>query len=111
MRASARHSLQPRSALVRSVLVRSGASTGFLLGYALLSACTLITDVDREKIPEPQTPPFGEVDAGPIPEPSTPDASPPASLPDAGDGDAGDASVSVPDNDASAPGGDAGDAG
>jgi hypothetical protein len=92
----------------RSRLARLRASAGVLFAYAAVCGCTLITDVDREKIPVPQTPPFPEVDAGPIPEPSTPDASPPPPLPDAGGADAGDASA--PDVDASAPG-DAGDAG
>lgn len=74
-----------------------------------LSGCTLITDVDREKIPQPETPTFPEVDAGPQPaEPvldaGAPDASlPPEPTPDAGsdaggaDSDAGDAG---PDADA-----------
>jgi hypothetical protein len=88
----------------RFSMLRLGASV--LLGGALLSGCTLITDVDREKIPEPVTPPFTEVDAGPIPDPTTPDASPPDALPDAGADDAGDASV-----DTGAVSGDAGDAG
>lgn len=86
-------------------MLRLGAPAGVVLAGVLLSRCTLITDVDREKIPELQTPPFTEVDAGPIPEPSTPDASPPGALPDAGAADAGG------DPDASSSGGDAGDAG
>jgi hypothetical protein len=58
-------------------------------------ACTLITDVNREDIPEPETPLFPEVDAGPIPEPPVPDAGAPdaaaedAGTPDAGEVDAG----------------------
>jgi len=82
---------------------------GALLG-GVSTGCTLITDVDREDIPEPETPTFPEVDAGPIPEPSGPDASAPetpdASAPDAGDADPADAGP-----DASAPPADAGDAG
>jgi len=78
-----------------------------LLVAGSLGACTLITDVDRERIPQPMTPTFPEIDAGPQPAPSVPDASvPDASIPaeepvdagadgglDAG-GDAGDASPS-----------------
>jgi hypothetical protein len=33
-----------------------------------LFGCTLITDVDREKIPQPAQPAFPEVDAGPGPD-------------------------------------------
>jgi hypothetical protein len=64
-----------------------------------LSGCTLITDVDREKIPQPQTPTFPEIDAGPQPadpvlDAGTPDASlPPEAEPDAGS----DAGLAVPD--------------
>lgn len=69
-----------------------------------LGACTLITDVDREKIPRPPTPTFPEVDAGPQPTPSVPDASVP------------DASVTPEEpvdarTDAGLDAGDAGDAG
>jgi hypothetical protein len=69
-----------------------------------LSGCTLITDVDREKIPQPQPPTFPEVDSGsqptdPLPDAGTPDASlPPEPTPDAG-------------SDAAADPADAGDAG
>jgi len=93
----------------RFSLVRLGTSAGALVGALLVSGCTLITDVDREKIPEPVTPPFTEVDAGPIPEPSTPDASPPPPL-DAGASDAGDAAASDAGEDAAVVE-DAGDAG
>ena len=74
-----------------------------------LSGCTLITDVDRERIPQPQPPTFPEVDAGPqptdpVPDAGTPDASlPPEPTPDAG-GDSGvdvsDAGDAGPDADA-----------
>jgi hypothetical protein len=72
-----------------------------------LFGCTLITDIDREKIPQPPTPTFPEVDAGPQPPESVPDAgAPDASLPpreppeDAGSDaglDAGGASDAAPD--------------
>jgi hypothetical protein len=68
------------------------------IAHAALFGCTLITDVDREKIPEPPQPPFPEVDAGPGPDQPTLDASVP--------GDAGaDASGEIVD--AAAPGADA----
>jgi len=35
-----------------------------LAGSAFFAACTLITDVDREKIPEDPAPSFPELDAG-----------------------------------------------
>lgn len=75
-----------------------------MLALALgLSGCTLITDVDRERIPQPQPPTFPEVDSGaqptdPVLDAGTPDASlPPDPTLDAGSdagpvaGDAGDA--------------------
>jgi hypothetical protein len=69
-----------------------------------LSGCTLITDVDREKIPQPQPPTFPEVDSGtqptdPVLDAGTPDASLPPEPTLDGGGDSG------PDN------ADAGDAG
>ena len=65
--------------------------------------CTLIADVNREDIPEPVTPTFPEVDAGPIPEPPGPDAgAPDAAVDDAGAPDAGQSDAGA---------GDAGDAG
>jgi hypothetical protein len=76
-----------------------------------VSGCTLITDVDREKIPQPETPTFPEIDAGPqpteqVPDAGTPDASLPAEpTPDAGS-DAG-----VGDSGAGDAGPDAADAG
>jgi hypothetical protein len=76
-----------------------------------LSGCTLITDVDREKIPQPQPPTFPEVDSGPQPsDPGLDAGAPDASLPpepplDAGS-DAGldpaDAGDAAPDADADA---------
>ena len=62
---------------------------GVLLAGAL-GACTLITDIDREDIPEPVPPTFPEVDAGPQPAPdaASPPPLPPAPPLDAG-GDAG----------------------
>jgi hypothetical protein len=70
-------------------------------------SCTLITDVDREKIPVPVPPTFEEVDAGPQPPLEVPDASlvsDAAPADDAGDagadpGDAGD-DAGVPATDA-----------
>lgn len=69
-----------------------------------LSGCTLITDVDREKIPQPQPPTFPEVDSGPQPTDPVLDAGmPDASLPPDPALDAG--------SDAGAEATDAGDAG
>jgi hypothetical protein len=62
-------------ALPRGATARAG-----LLAVAV-SGCTLITDIDREKIPDPPLPPFPEVDAGPQPDI---DASSPQLLPEAG---------------------------
>jgi hypothetical protein len=90
----------------RSLLSVISPSSSCLARVALLTlasawcGCTLITDVDREKIPEPLRPTFPEVDAGPQPTVPPPDASvPDASLPlepadagDAGPSDAADAS-------------------
>jgi hypothetical protein len=81
------------------------AAGAALLGIAT-SGCTLITDIDREKIPDPPLPPFPEVDAGPQP---GLDASVPPELdagavePDAGDGGAPDAGGLDAGLDASAP--------
>lgn len=73
--------------------------SAFFLSCTLSSACTLITDVDRQKIPTEEPPVFPEDDAGadaaPPPEPDEvepvdaglPDAG--ESLPDAG-ADGGD---------------------
>jgi hypothetical protein len=72
------------------------AARAALLGIAA-SGCTLITDIDREKIPDPPLPPFPEVDAGDQPglDASTPheldSGAPPATAADAGDGGAPDA--------------------
>jgi hypothetical protein len=76
------------------------ALTGLCIAGSSWS-CTLITDVDREKIPVPVQPSFPEVDAGPQPPLQVPDAS----LSDASaPGDAGDT------DDASDAGGDPTDA-
>jgi hypothetical protein len=97
----------------RSLLSVFSPSSRHLARVALLAlasawcGCTLITDVDREKIPEPLRPTFPEVDAGPQPTDPLPDASiPDASLPlepadagdasDAGPTDAADASDAAP---------------
>jgi hypothetical protein len=73
--------------LMRNIDVRSGFEVrippslrGVLLGRILClalvlfgAACTLITDVDRERIPVTERPPFPEVDAGRSPDASAPD--------------------------------------
>jgi hypothetical protein len=71
------------------------AALALSLGVLAASACTLITDVDRSKIPQLQRPPFPEVDGGGfdagllvpdgggVEEVSNPDAAAPA--PDSGD--------------------------
>jgi hypothetical protein len=78
------------------------------------SSCTLITDVDRERIPVPVQPPFTEVDGGGEPpitdldasaDGATTDASPPATS-DAGE--VPDASAIPSDAGDAAPNGDAG---
>lgn len=72
------------------------AACAALLGFAA-SGCTLITDIDREKIPDPPLPPFPERDAGAQPglDASTPpeldSGVPPGSAVDAGDGGTSDA--------------------
>jgi hypothetical protein len=91
MRASRRPFLSvfsPASGRLARVALLALCSAGY--------GCTLITDVDREKIPEPLQPTFPEVDAGPQPTEPPPDASvPDASLP-LEPGDAGDASDAGP---------------
>lgn len=82
------------------------AARAALLGIAA-SGCTLITDIDREKIPDPPLPPFPEVDAGPQPalDASTPEldsGAPPALPGDAGDGGVPDAGALDAGLDASA---------
>lgn len=67
---------------LRQLLLLGSAS---LLGATLFSACTLITDVDREDIPVPAPPTFPEDDAGrdaAVPPPVEPE--------DGGSGDAGE---------------------
>jgi hypothetical protein len=98
----------------RSPLSAFSSLTGSFARVLLLTlssawcGCTLITDVDREKIPEPPQPTFPEVDAGPQPTEPLPDASvPDASMP-LEPADAGEVSDAAP-VDAAAP--DAGDAG
>jgi hypothetical protein len=84
----------------------------WLVGSALaggsLPACTLITDVDRQDIPEPPTPTFPEIDAGPLPSepvldasvPDAADAAPPATDAGADGGDAGTTDAAAPSGDA-----------
>ena len=86
-------------------------SAAFTIAACSLPACTLITDIDREKIPQPMTPTFPEVDAGPqpgeqVPDAGEPDASvpPPDAASDAGTDEGLDAG-------AAGDGGDAGDGG
>jgi hypothetical protein len=94
------------------------ATRGPILGFfgsgalvaASLSACTLITDIDREKIPQPESPVFPEIDAGPQPTEGGPDAgTPDASVPPEGPADAGDAGLDAGAGGDAGP--DAGDAG
>jgi hypothetical protein len=76
------------------------------LAAGALGACTLITDVNREDIPEPQQPTFPAIDAGPLPTDPVPDASAPdASVPDASaePTDAGDADTDAAPDDAAVP--------
>jgi hypothetical protein len=76
-----------------------------LAGSAFFAACTLITDVDREKIPEPPDPTFPQIDAGDDAggddDGELPDATvdePDAAGPEAGSSDAGDSgSDAAPD--------------
>jgi hypothetical protein len=74
--------------------------------------CTLITDVDRERIPVPVQPPFEEVDGGAEPPVNGDAAAPDAATPDASaldDAGVPDASSTASDaGDAAAPSGDAG---
>ena len=93
-------------------LRRSIGAFAWLLGSALtgsaLAACTLITDVDRQDIPEPPQPTFPEIDAGPMPSepvldasvPDTADAAPPATDAGADGGDAGTTDAAAPSADA-----------
>lgn len=87
--------------------LQRGAALALGLG---VSACTLITDVDREKIPQPPTPVFPEIDAGPQPANPVPDAgAPDASLPPEPTPDAGsDGGLDVPDAGDAGLGADAG---
>jgi hypothetical protein len=86
--------------------VRRCIGVGALVGSALLPGCTLITDVNREDIPEPVLPTFPEVDAGQIPDPPVEDAGvPDSSAPSEPEPlDAGrDAGGSIPDAGDAAP--------
>lgn len=90
---------------------RAFSPSAFLLGCALLPACTLITDVNREDIPTQQTPVFPVDDAGadasaPDPVPLDPED---AGAPDAGESpgdaggtDAGDGGAEIVDSGADA---------
>jgi hypothetical protein len=83
--------------------VRPQIWVGAAIACAALCGCTLITDVDREKIPQPVQPTFPEVDAGPDPD-AVDAAAPPDAAVDGGDVlDAGSADADTPI--------DAGDAG
>jgi hypothetical protein len=79
--------------------LQRGVVLGALLGSVGLClgvGCTLITDVDREKIPVTERPPFPEVDAGHFDAGGSPE---PGDLTDAGSdaapSDAGDATSEV----------------
>lgn len=65
-----------------------------IAGHALIAACTLIADVDREKIPEPAPPPLPEFDAGH--QPDAADAGSEPSAPEDAGADSGDASPEAP---------------
>lgn len=67
-------------------LFRLGSA--LVLGFSLLPACTLITDVDREDIPPPSTPVFPRDDAGrdAATDPVTPPPVDAGRIPDAGNG-------------------------
>lgn len=83
---------RPLAASVGGRRLQHGALLGAMLGSLGLGlgvSCTLITDVDREKIPVTERPPFPEVDAGHFDAGATPE---PGDLSDAGgDGAPGDA--------------------
>jgi hypothetical protein len=81
-------------------LVRSVSSSLGLCGLLALGpllGCTLITDVDREKIPRAVAPSFPEVDAG------SPDAAPPAPAEPDDVADSGADASSDPGEDAGVP--------
>jgi hypothetical protein len=83
----------PCWSITASFRLHRAAARAALLAIAV-SGCTLITDIDREKIPDPPLPPFPEVDAGQQPglDASTPrevDSGPDAAAPPADAGDAG----------------------
>lgn len=59
-------------------------AAGAVLVSGVVAGCTLITDVNREDIPDPPRPTFPEVDAGPLPPEPTEDASAPDAPGDAG---------------------------
>jgi hypothetical protein len=99
MRASAQRFLSASL----SFTVRPQLWVGAVITCATLFGCTLITDVDREKIPPPVQPTFPEVDAGPGPGNPAADAAVPDAAVDGGDAlDAG-----APDADAALDAGDA----
>jgi hypothetical protein len=101
----------------RSLLSVFSPFSSHLARVALLTlasawcGCTLITDVDREKIPEPARPTFPEVDAGPQPTEPLPDASIPDASTPLEPADAGEASDAGPVDAADASDAALGDAG
>ncbi len=96
---------------LRGLAARLTRATGVALALFVAPACTLITNVDREKIPIREQPSFPQTNDGGIDE----DAAVPNGNddPDAAvDSDAGDAAADAAATDAEAPpSGDAGDAG
>jgi hypothetical protein len=94
------------SSFYRFSWLRRAVAAAVALG---VSGCTLITDVDREKIPQPQPPTFPEIDAGPQPTDPVPDAgTPDASLPGEPSPDAGSDAGLAPDAGDAGPDADAG---
>jgi hypothetical protein len=80
-----------------SFTVRPEIWVGAAIASAALFGCTLITDVDREKIPQPVQPTFPEVDSGPGPEQPIVDAAVPDAAVDGGDAlDAGALDADTP---------------
>ncbi|HEU4577298.1 MAG TPA: hypothetical protein VFS67_03515 [Polyangiaceae bacterium] len=84
-----------------SLFLRDTRTRGCLLllvtatATALTASCTLITDVDRSKIPEPPVvTPDPILDAGPATDGGTPPSTEDAGLADAGPDAAGDAAAS-----------------
>lgn len=82
------------SFIASALSARRASACAILLGLAA-PGCTLITDVDREKIPDPPLPSFPEVDAGTQPglDASAANAEDAGGASDDAGADAGDAGV------------------